>query len=97
MKPDTEGRIPADIMQSLIGKLADLEGALLKQDPLMANHLRESHRLLITYPETTHLLDDDEVARLIVAAEEFTKTRIISEAAKSKGSGKKTKIDVSEL
>lgn len=93
MKPDTEGKIPPDVMTLLATHLGNLEAALLKADPLMPNHLRESHRLLITYPETTHLLDDEEVARLIVAAEEHTKTKIISEVAKSKTS-KKTKIDI---
>jgi hypothetical protein len=78
-------------------KLGSLQEALLKQDPLMSNHLRESHRLLITYPETVHLLDDSEIAELIKAAEIHTKTQIVKEAAKSKGGSKKASIDINDL
>lgn len=90
-------KIPPTVLEDLKMKLASLEKSLLDKDPLMPNHLRESHRLLITYPETVHLLDDEGVAKLIQAAEEYTKTRIISEAAKGKGGGKKSKVDVNDL
>lgn len=93
MKPANEtqkGKIPEQIMVDLAMKMASLEKALLEKDPEMPNHLRESHRLLITYPESVHLLDDSEIHTLISAAEEHTKVRIVQEAAKSK-SGRKGK------
>lgn len=90
-------KIPADVLHTLKMALGNLEMALLKQDPLMPNHLRESHRLLITYPETVHLLDDEEIAKLIQAAEIHTKTKIIKEAASGKGGGKKAKVSVDDL
>jgi hypothetical protein len=96
MKAATEvkaGVIPEQVMQSLAIHLGKLEAALLAKDPEMPNHLRESHRLLITYPETVHLLDDTEVAALISAAEEYTKVRIVAEAAKGKGSRSKKEVN----
>jgi hypothetical protein len=96
VKEATEGqanKIPVAIMQSLAIHMGNLEKALLAKDPEMPNHLRESHRLLITYPETVHLLDDVEINHLITAAEEYTKTKIVSEVAKGKGSRGKKEIN----
>ena len=92
MKEPTEslkGKIPEQILSDLRMKMASLEKALLEKDPEMPNHLRESHRLLITYPESVHLLDDSEIHHLIEAAEEHTKVKIVQEAAKGKGTRKK--------
>lgn len=96
MKPADEnqkGKIPAQIMESLAIHMGKLQAALLAADPEMPNHLRESHRLLITYPETVHLLDDTEIHALITAAENYTKVRIVAEAAKGKGSKGKKEIN----
>lgn len=92
MKPASEtikGKIPEQVLADLQMKMASLEAALLAKDPEMPNHLRESHRLLITYPESVHLLDDSEIHTLIAAAEEHTKVKIVQEAAKGKGTRKK--------
>jgi hypothetical protein len=86
-------KIPPQIMQDLTMRLGNLKQALLDKDPEMPNHLRESHRLLITYPETTHLLDDDEVADLISAAQEYTKVKVVADVAKSSGRGKKKEVN----
>lgn len=92
-----QDRIPADILSKLQTSMQGLEMALLKQDPEMKNHLRESHRLLISYPETVHLLEDNEIAGIIKASQQHMKTQIISEAAKGKGSRGKSKITVDDL
>lgn len=92
--PKLAGKIPADILTSLQVKLGQLEQSLLKQDPEMKNHLRESHALLITYPETAHLLDDQEIANLVKAAEVWTNTYVVSEAAKGKGTSRKGKKEI---
>jgi len=84
-----KGKIPEQILLELRLKMGSLEAALLAKDPEMPNHLRESHRLLITYPESVHLLDDNEIHCLIEAAEEHTKVKIVQEAAKGKGTRKK--------
>ena len=92
--PAIEGKIPPDIYQSLDSKLRALEASLLKLDPELPKHLRESHALLITYPESVHLLQDEEIANLVRAAEQWTKTSIVNDANKgTTGRGKK-KIDV---
>lgn len=91
--PEQENKIPDQIMQSLALHMGNLERALLAKDPEMPNHLRESHRLLITYPESVHLLDDAEIHTLISAAEDYTKTKIVAEASKGKGSRGKKEVN----
>ena len=69
--------LPPDVVSKLTMALAQLEQSLLEKDPMMPQHLRASHQLLISYPETVHLLDDDEIARLISAAQIHTGIEIV--------------------
>lgn len=102
MKPLTtlpeamQNSIPHEVMEKLKASLAATEAGLLNQDPELKNHLRESHRLLISYPETVHLLDDEEIAKLIDAQEKLTQVQIVSDVAKSK-KGKKAIGTVDDL
>lgn len=89
--------IPPDILARLDQSLGHLEQSLLDKDPMMPQHLRNTHSLLISYPETVHLLEDHEVARIIDAAELHTKTEIVKAAATGKGTGTRKKVDVSDL
>lgn len=91
------GRIPPEVLVKLEAAMTGLETSLLTFDPMMKEHLRESHRLLVSYPETVHLLDDSEIAQLLTAAQEHMKVRIVSEAAKGKGGAKKAKPSVDDL
>lgn len=96
MKPSD--RIPSDVYDRLQMSLASLEQSLVNKDPLMPNHLRASHQLLIQYPETVHLLEDEEIARLIDAAELHTKTEIVkATVSKSTGAGSKKKVTIGDL
>jgi len=88
-KPELVGRIPLDVMNKLTAELQGLEARLLANDPEMKNHLRESHRLLITYPETVHLLEDEEINKLLDAAQKITTVRVVSDTAKSSRAPKK--------
>lgn len=88
--------IPPDVLDRLDSHLASLEQALLDKDPMMQQHLRNSHSILISYPETVHLLEDHEIARLIDAAEIHTKTEIVKATVK-KATGTRKKVDVSDL
>ena len=90
---DTLHSVPPDVMSRLTTNLAALEAALLSKDPMMPNHLRESHRILISYPETVHLLDDTEIARLIEGAVVYTKTEIVKATAAKKKAASKVTID----
>lgn len=89
--------IPRDVMMRLQSSLASLEAALLDKDPLMPQHLRNTHSILISYPETTHLLDDKEIALIIDAAEIHTKTEIVKAAAAGKGAGSRKKVTADDL
>lgn len=83
----TSDTIPKDILDRLESSLASLDAALLAKDPMMPQHLRNTHALLVSYPETVHLLDDAEVAKIIDAAEIHTKTEIVKAAAAGKSTG----------
>lgn len=91
--------VPPDVMAKLEMSLASLEQALIAKDPMMPQHLRQSHSLLIQYPETANLLSDEEIARLIDAAEIHTKTEIVKAAASGKGgsSTRAKKVSASDL
>lgn len=94
----TNDAIPQDVLARLDQSLAHLEQSLLAKDPMMPQHLRNTHSLLISYPETVHLLEDHEVARLIDAAELHTKTEIVKAVAKGKSTGgTRAKVSVSDL
>lgn len=88
--------IPRDVITRLQSSLASLEQSLLDKDPMMPQHLRNTHSILISYPETTHLLDDSEIARIIDAAEVHTKTEIVKAAASGKGATRK-KVTADDL
>jgi len=87
-QPSEAGTIPQDVMSKLVMAMASLESGLLTKDPDMPRHLQESHRLLITYPESVHLLEDTEIAALIQAAEIHTNTQIVKDAVKGKAANK---------
>lgn len=88
--------LPAQVMQDLQMKMAEFEAALLARDPMMKHHLESTHRVLITYPETVHLLDNTEIAKLLDGAQELMKIQIVQNAAKGKGASKK-KVGVEDL
>lgn len=85
--------LPPDVVAKLTMSLASLEQALLDKDPMMPRHLQESHKLLISYPETVHLLDDDEIARLIGAAQVHTGIEIVKLNTPKTGGRKKVTAD----
>lgn len=88
--------IPRDVMLRLQTSLASLESSLLEKDSMMPQHLRNTHAVLISYPETVHLLDDKEIALIIDAAEVHTKTEIVKAAAAGKGATRK-KVSADDL
>jgi hypothetical protein len=87
--------VPASVMAELTQKLGLLEQALLAKDPQMPQHLRESHKLLISFPECSHLLEDSEIHAILEAAQQYTQEKIISE--KPRAAGGKKKISADEL
>jgi hypothetical protein len=99
MKPDTKNVIAPGVLDKLQQEMQKLEAALKADDPDMPAYLRESHKVLVSHPETAHLLDDEEINLLIRAAEQHTKVQIIAEVAKKKASTKTraSDMDISDL
>ena len=86
-------QLPPDIINKLEMSLASLEQSLIAKDIMMPTHLRAVHSLLITYPESVHLLEDAEIARIIDGAEIMTKTEIVKAAAPKQTRSKKISAD----
>ena len=99
MKPIPESKtesfaaIPPETLEKLRMHLASLEGKLTAGDPEIKEHLRNTHSLLITYPETVHLLDDDEIRGLIILQQDYAQTQIVKEVAKG-GAGSRSKKQI---
>lgn len=89
--------IPANVMESLQSHLAHLEQALVAKDPMMPVHLRNSHALIMSYPEAQHLLEDKEIATIIQGCEAHMKVQIVKAAAKGSSKTPKKTISVDEL
>lgn len=92
--------IPPEVMSRLNMELASLEQALLNKDPLMPQHLRNSHALLLQYPETVHLLDErDAVGLIIKALQAHTNIEIVKAtiAKPRAASSRAAKVDASDL
>lgn len=85
-------KIPPDILSKLEASLTELQQQLTAADPQITGHLRASHALLTSYPETVHLLDDSEIAALIKAAEIHTQVQVVKAAA-AKGTRKKLGVE----
>jgi hypothetical protein len=92
-KAETFAAIPGEILDKLKMHMAALEGKLTAADPEIKNHLRNSHTLLISYPETVHLLEDSEIAGLIKLQEDYAQTQIVKEVAKG-GAGSRSKKQI---
>jgi hypothetical protein len=84
MTPQTP-QTPQEV--SIKQKLADLEAALLSQDPLMKQHLKEIHAMLIKYEELVHLLSEDEIGKIVQGQQIITQTTLVAAVT---GKGAKT-------
>jgi hypothetical protein len=95
---DPDNKVPPEVLEKVSSKLDQLRSKLETKDPMMAQHLRESHSLLQSFPETSFLLEDHEIKLLLDAAQEYTKIKIVEAAAKSsKGGGRAKSISVDDL
>jgi hypothetical protein len=95
---DPHNKLPPEILEKANEKLTALRAKLEAKDPMMAQHLRESHSLLQSFPETVYLLDDSEIKLLLDAAQEYTKIKIVEAASKPKsGAGSRKAVNVDDL
>lgn len=94
------GALDPAIMAKLTMHLADLEQSLLTNDPLMPQHLRNTHALVLSYPESVHLLEErDAVGIIIKALQKHTSVEIVkATAAKPRASSARaSKVSASDL
>jgi len=68
-------------------QIAELEQALLANDPQMPQYLRRIHANLLTQPELVHILKDEERAVIIQGASRLT--GVIISASEKKATSKK--------
>lgn len=100
-QPDSAaGALDPAVMAKLTMHLADLEQSLLTNDPLMPQHLRNSHALILSYPESVHMLEErDAVGLIIKALQKHTSVEIVkATAAKPRASSARaSKVSASDL
>lgn len=87
-----ETKIPDQQLERLMHSLGSLEFKLVAGDPDISTHLKESHAVIIAYPESVQLLKDKDIANLIRASELYTKVQITKQEA-AKGTRKKLSAD----
>ena len=98
MTTSTSTSIPQELLADLNQKMESLTSALLSQDPKMPTHLAAIHSTLQQYPETVHLLKDEEIGTIIKASQEYTKIKVIEETVKKSAGRKKSgPVDLSEM
>jgi hypothetical protein len=76
----------------LMQRLSGLEAALVATDPEIKSHMKEIHKLLITYEELVHLLSDEEIGKIMGAQQALTNTMLvgsITASSKKAAVGKK--------
>lgn len=78
-----ESKVPPEVMARVQEAMSKLESSLLSADPDMPTHLRESHKLLVTYGDVASILTDQQIHSLIQAAEIWTDTKITTTKEKS--------------
>ena len=85
----------------LLQKLSLLEEALTTSDPRMKDHLKESHRLLISHEELVHLLSNEEIGRLMAAQQKHTDTVLVgsmtTKSGKTSAAKKATGLSMGDL
>ncbi len=98
---DTTSLIQTDIqsaqIQEVLPKLQDLQDALLRQDPDIANRLKVIRTNLALFPELVHLLNDEQIAPIYQAMILVSGTEIAAKASKKKVGGKASSADAELL
>jgi len=97
MLQDVNNKIPAGVLSALQAQLNNIEKGLLTTDPQLPSYLKETHRTLIAYPETAHLLEDSEMRAVLDAQQKWTNTEIVKATAAKKKSTKAKDYDPNEL
>lgn len=84
----------------LLERLGFLESALLSHDPAMPKHLAEIHKLLIGHEELSHLLSEEEIAKIMQAQQIQTNTTLavaVSASAKKAAKAKLSQLTLSDI
>lgn len=97
MHADVNNKIPQGVLTALQSQLNSLEKGLLTNDPDLHSYLKETHKLLISYPESVHLLDDTNMRVVLDAQQKWTNMEIVKAVAAKKKSTKAKNFDLGEL
>jgi hypothetical protein len=88
---------PSPQVAALLPKLASLEQALLDGDPKMPVHLKEIHKLLISYEELAHLLSEEQIAVLLSAQGRRVGVLLAEEGKKAEKKASNKRIGADDL
>lgn len=93
-QPESKLDLSSPVHLTVNNRLLELEQAMANKDPMMKVHLAEIHKHLIQYEEITHLLSDDDIAKMMTAQQIQTNTTLVREV---KPTSKATKEKVAKL
>lgn len=77
----------------VLGRIDQIQANLLKQDPMLPQHLSTIHKNLLQYEELVHLLSDDDIRKLIAGQKKLVGIELVKEATKTKTRVQKTTVD----
>lgn len=83
MSEPQHGQIPPERVEQLRTRMSALQTAQERDDPNIAQYLKEVHTLVMSYPETVWILTDEEMHAVVEAAQRHANVVIIEEKAKA--------------
>lgn len=76
-------------LNEVLGRINDLQKALLQTDDQFATHLKAIHKTLHEYEDLPHLLDDEQKATIVAGYKKYRSVEIVKKIATKKGGGKR--------
>lgn len=73
----------------LNARMDQLKATLLEKDPMMFEHLKHVHKLLLEYDDLTHLMTDEQRATYIAGLKKYRQVEMVQTATSKKTGGRK--------
>lgn len=92
--------VPADLNDpakmgelDVMDRLGKIEAGLIERDPQIPLHCAQILKVLHTYEELVHLMDDEKIRVLMAGMLTYRRVELVKEAAKTKSKGRGTTVD----
>lgn len=88
MPNDTAPQERFEVLQ-LNARIDQLQQALLTKDPMMGEHLKHIHKLMLEFDDTPHLLRDDQRATYIAGLKQYRQVEMVKQVVAKKTGGRR--------